>query len=138
MTSLDVSGEGRDSPSALARWLGLSPTDSDNRIVWVHRANCYTDFGKDYVCQHCSCKFIHRVISTIRPRLIITLGRLAAEWFLQFDKLHDVVGNRTKYTHDGVDYPCVVFFHPSSARWWKEYEDQHERVIRVAKTLLKE
>ena len=136
--SLSVSGEGNDTPSVLARWLGMNPINAEKRLFWLQRANCYTNLGKNHVFQHCSCKFIPLTIDTVRPRLIIALGRIAAEWFFQFEKLQDIVGKRTKHTQDGVDYPCLVFFHPSSARWWKEHEEQHENAIRLVKMLLKE
>jgi len=49
-------------------------------------------FTKPYVFQHCSARFLERALHVLDPPTVIAVGRHAAEYFFQFEKLEEVVG----------------------------------------------
>ncbi len=65
--------------NTLCDWLGIEPERARNRFFWIHRANCYVEKGREYALQHCSSKYIPRALDVVRPRLVIILGRYAAQ-----------------------------------------------------------
>lgn len=112
--------------------------EADDIPFWIQRANCYHNKGKQYMLNHCSCKFIRRAIRTVKPEVIVALGKTAASWFLQFNKLSDVIGERHWYVHGSLKIPFVAMIHTSasSARWRKKYRIKQQESIARIKNLL--
>lgn len=130
----------RKTPARLREWLGLDAAEADREIFWIQRANCVVDGGQGYAYSHCSCKYIPRAIRAICPQVIVTAGRKAAEWFLQFRKLEDVVGKSFTVEQDGQEYRCVPFPHPSgaNANWISKNEKRLERAQKIVREILAE
>lgn len=66
---------------------------------------------------NCS-RWMQAEVELIRPELILPVGRLAIEQFVEFAKLTDVIGKQLPITYDG--HPCEVIPlpHPSGASPW--------------------
>ena len=137
--SLDNKGWKDGTAHSLCKWLGLDSPEGYKRLFWIQRSNCYASYGKGHVFLHCSRKHIPHAIRTVKPELIITLGRTAAEWFYQFNNLWEVVGKQISYKDGDFECPVIAFFHPSKANafWRSEYSDVHKDAIRLARSIIK-
>ncbi|MEM3586666.1 MAG: uracil-DNA glycosylase family protein [Candidatus Jordarchaeaceae archaeon] len=74
--------------------------------------------GRERALQYCSEKFLRRIIETLEPRLIIALGRPAAQYFFQFNKLNEIleIEKRSGIAECivcGRSYKCLALPHPS-------------------------
>jgi len=120
----------KGAPHTLCEWLGMKKEEARERFFWIQRANCYVNEGKEYAFQHCSSKYIPRAISLVRPKVIIILGRSAAQYFTQFEKLEDAMEKTIKegveYKVGDKEYPCFVLYHPSPANPKRKTEIQKE------------
>ena len=67
-------------------------------------------------------------IAILRPKLVIAVGKLAIQQFLQMDKLDAVVGKLHRGRRNGVSFDIAPLPHPSGASTW-----QH---VQPGKTLL--
>lgn len=114
--------ENKGIPFKLWSWLNKEAKLDENlfkeRVFWVQRANCWVDVGKEYAFQHCSEKFLRRIIETLEPRLIIALGKPAAQYFFQFNKLNEIleIEKRSGIAEClvyGRSYKCLALPHPS-------------------------
>jgi len=121
-------------PHRLCQWLEIDQNEAKKRFFWIQRANCTVSIGKRFAFQHCSSKFLDRAIDIVKPKLIFTLGRAAAEYFFQFGKIKEVMGEMRTYR----GYECIVLYHPSrAARKWQHKAEQ-EKSVALAKENLKE
>jgi len=108
-------------------WAGI--TDGiDQLVFWIQRANCRVNTGRGYVFHHCSYKFILRAIQVVRPKLVITLGHVAAQFFLQFNNLSEVVGDAYRCKEGAIEYTLIPLFHPSKTNqpWRTQFKQIHE------------
>lgn len=104
----------------LCSWLKIDRYIFKEKVFWIQRANCCVEKGKQFVFQHCSEKFLRRVIESLKPKLIITLGKPAAQYFFQFNKLKNLFKQEIEegiLTCNvwGTKYDCLVLPHPSGA-----------------------
>jgi len=120
----------------LCKWLEIDRETAEKRFFWIQRANCFVSDGKGYAFQHCSSKYILRAIKLVKPKLIIILGKAAAEYFYQFEKLEEVAGEDLRYVNGYDEYHCVVFYHPSGAaeKWRKS--PVHRKAVELVKAKL--
>lgn len=137
--TLNVTKDGKGVQSKIARWLDVIET-ADRRFFWIQRANCFVikDFGLAY--KRCSRKFLHRAISLVNPKLIITLGGIAASYFFRFHSLKkltkrciDKEGCRAEV--GGWEYEFVPFSHPSwrADKWRIDNSELHDGIVELAK-----
>ncbi|MCP5264550.1 MAG: uracil-DNA glycosylase [Burkholderiaceae bacterium] len=58
--------------------------------------------------------YLHRQVALIRPRIILVLGRFAAQSLLGTDaSIARLRGQVHRYRHGGLDVPVVVSYHPA-------------------------
>lgn len=110
----------------LCKQLGVGEDLFKERVFWVQRANCWIRVGKEYAFQHCSEKFLRRIIETLEPNLIITLGVLAAQYFFQFDTLSEILEEKDTCIRECTvwrrSYKCMPLPHPSPTNaTYREY-----------------
>ena len=108
----DLSGPSGGAARGFCRWLGIEKGPYDC-LCWIQRANCWA--GKRYgpISFHCSKEYIPRAIEVVKPKVIVTLGRPAARWFLEFGNLSEVVGNEFAYSAGSFACPVIPLYHPS-------------------------
>jgi uracil-DNA glycosylase len=71
--------------------------------------------------KNCSIWF-KRELEILKPSLILPVGKLAIQQFLQFEKLEDVVGQQFKVTYEGYQFDIIPLAHPSGASPWHRME----------------
>ena len=110
----------------LFRWfetLGVDEETFRSRVYIAAVCRCFpgkTRAGGDRVpdageIERCS-RWMTRELAILRPRLVITVGRLAAERFLPAAPLAELIGVK----HRGEGFEVVPLPHPSGASsWWK-------------------
>ena len=86
--------------------------------------------------QHCA-DWLDRELTTLRPPLIIPVGRLAIERFLGPQPLDRVVGRAVQIDHVGGSALAVALPHPSGASSWIHQGD-HSRLVDEALALLRD
>jgi hypothetical protein len=123
----------KGAPHTLCEWLELDRNEATNRFFWIQRSNCTVSVGKSFVFQHCSSRFLGRAVELVKPQLILILGGSAAEYFFQFDKVGDVMGQIMAFR----EHDCIVLYHPSPAagKWHKRPEQL--KSIALAKQRIK-
>jgi uracil-DNA glycosylase len=57
-------------------------------------------------------------VALLRPQLILPVGRLAIEQFVEFAKMTDVIGKQLPITYDGHACDLIPLPHPSGASPW--------------------
>lgn len=119
-------------PHRLCQWLGIDQNAAKRRFMWIQRANCTVTIGKRFAFQHCSSKYIDRAIDLIKPKLILILGRVAAEYFFPFGKTKEVMGKTKNYR----GYECIVLYHPSRAAQKYQHRAEQKKSIMLAKQKL--
>ena len=130
----------KGTPRALFKWLDLDFEEAKRIIFWIQRMNCALDKsnGLDIAIRDCSTMFIPRAIKAVQPKLIVSIGRPAAEWFFggSFTLLTELVGKRMEYVFEGRKIPFIAFPHPSGAnrRWISE----NGHLLDKAKLLVRE
>jgi uracil-DNA glycosylase len=67
-------------------------------------------------------RWLDREIEILKPELVIAVGRLAIEQFIQFEKLEAIVGRRMRVTRAGWRFDLVPLPHPSGASPWHRIE----------------
>ncbi|MFW9769240.1 MAG: uracil-DNA glycosylase family protein [Candidatus Thorarchaeota archaeon] len=116
----------KGTPRTLFKWLDLDFEEAKRIIFWIQLMNCALDKsnGLDIARRDCSAKFIPRAIRTVKPKIIVTIGRPAAEWFFggSFSLLSDLVGKSREYIFEEQRILLIAFPHPSGAnrRWISE------------------
>lgn len=72
------------------------------------------DRGEIRRCAH----WLEAELDLLRPRLVLPVGRLAIAWFLQVDRLTEVVGRRHRVEAHGHRVDVIPLPHPSGASPW--------------------
>jgi uracil-DNA glycosylase len=67
-------------------------------------------------------KWLAQELDILNPALVIPVGKLAIQQFLQFDKLTDVIGKQFKVTYAGHIFDLIPLAHPSGASPWHRME----------------
>ena len=97
------------------------------RFFWVQRANCFVKRGKEFAFCHRSSKYLTRAIELIKPKLLIVLGTVDAQYFFQFENLEEVMGEVKKHH----EYRCVVLYHPSPANIGRFENRAHREALQL-------
>ena len=63
-------------------------------------------------------KWLDYEIKTLKPKLIIPVGKLAISQFISFNKLNDVVGKKLIYKNNNNKIDIVSLPHPSGLSTW--------------------
>jgi len=71
--------------------------------------------------KNCS-KWLKSEFEILRPLLVIPVGKLAIQQFMQFEKLVDVVGRKFEATYEGHSFDIIPLPHPSGASPWHRME----------------
>jgi uracil-DNA glycosylase len=71
--------------------------------------------------KNCS-KWLKSEFKILRPLLVIPVGKLAIQQFLQFEKLVDVVGKEFEGRYEGHSFDLIPLPHPSGASPWHRME----------------
>ena len=58
----------------------------------------------------------------LRPELVLPIGKLAIQQFIEFDKLTDVIGKSFRVTRRGHAFDVIPLPHPSGASPWHRME----------------
>ncbi|MCW8962447.1 MAG: uracil-DNA glycosylase family protein [Gammaproteobacteria bacterium] len=61
-------------------------------------------------------------LQLLKPRLIIPVGKLAIQQFLEFDKLTEVIGQQFRIQTSAGKSDCIPLPHPSGASTWHRME----------------
>ena len=84
--------------------------------------------------KNCS-KWFKRELDILKPALVIPVGKLAIQQFLQFEKLENVVGKQFKVIYKGHRFDVIPLAHPSGASPWHRMEPG-KRLIQQALKLI--
>ena len=140
--TLDTTNEGEGVPSKIARWLGILE-EADKRFFWIQRANCFPTGPLDETWIYCSNKYISEAITLVKPRLILTLGGVAASYFRKFHSLKDLSQRCLEekgltVTIENNDYKWVVLSHPSwrGNAWRQKNAELHKGIVRLTLKLI--
>jgi uracil-DNA glycosylase len=71
--------------------------------------------------KNCS-RWLKREFDILNPALVIPVGKLAIQQFIQFEKLVDVIGKQFKATYEGHSFDVIPLAHPSGASPWHRME----------------
>jgi len=81
-------------------------------------------------------KWLNFEIDTLKPQLIIPVGKLAISQFLVFDKLNEVVGKKIVYSKNNYKIDIVSLPHPSGLSTWYK-KDPGKKLLRDALEIIK-
>lgn len=70
---------------------------------------------------NCS-RWMRAEVALLRPELIIPVGRLAIEQFVEFAKMTDIIGKKLPITYYGHACEVIPLPHPSGASPWHRVE----------------
>jgi uracil-DNA glycosylase len=116
----------------LFKWfdsIGLQEEDFRQRIYMAAVCRCFpgkNPKGGDRVpseeeIQNCS-KWLDAEIALLHPQLIIPVGKLAIEQFMDVGKLVDVIGHEFELDENGELIDVIPLPHPSGASTWHRTE----------------
>ncbi len=80
-------------------------------------------------------KWLDFEIKTLKPKLIIPVGKLAISQFIHFEKLNDVVGKQIKYKSKHNDFNLICLPHPSGLSTWYK-KDPGKSLLKSALNLI--
>ena len=116
----------------LFKWfagIGLEEQEFRRRIYMAAVCRCFP--GKnpkggdrvpsDQEIQNCS-GWLDAEIAILRPHLIIPVGKLAIEQFMEVGKLVDVIGHEFELEENGDRIDVIPLPHPSGASTWHRME----------------
>lgn len=89
----------------------------------------------DEEIQNCA-GWLDAEIELLRPRLIIPVGKLAIEQFMEVDRLVDVIGHEFELEENGRRIDVIPLPHPSGASTWHRTEPGIS-LLRASLTLIK-
>ena len=104
---------------------GKNPSGSGDRVP------------SDIEIKKCS-KWLDYEIDTLKPKLIIPVGKLAISQFIIFDKLNDVVGKKIIYKKDSYKINIVALPHPSGLSTWYKKEPGKSLLYQALKIIKNE
>ena len=107
------------------RFCGLSESDVRRKIYFAAVCRCFPGknaSGGDRVpapdeILNCS-TWIDEEIDILRPLLIIPVGRLAIQQFIECPSLEDVIGRKFRGKRAGHEFDLIPLPHPSGASPW--------------------
>jgi uracil-DNA glycosylase len=107
------------------RFCRMNETALRSKVYFAAVCRCFpgkSPGGTDRVpapdeIRNCS-SWINEEIETLRPRLIIPVGRLAIAQFIECKKLEKVIGRRFRVHRAGHTFDLVPLPHPSGASPW--------------------
>jgi uracil-DNA glycosylase len=116
----------------LFKWfaaIGLEEQDFRQRVYMAAVCRCFpgkNPQGGDRVpsydeIRNCS-SWLDAEIEMLRPRLIIPVGKLAIEQFMEPCKLVDVIGHEFELEENGELIDVIPLPHPSGASTWHRME----------------
>ena len=116
----------------LFRWfaaIGLQEEDFRQRVYMAAVCRCFpgkNPKGGDRVpseeeIQNCS-RWLDAEIEILRPQLIIPVGRLAIQQFMEVGRLVDVIGHEFELEENGEVIDIIPLPHPSGASTWHRTE----------------
>ena len=122
----------------LFKWFGSIGLDEDAfraRVYMAAVCRCFpgkNPGGGDRVpspdeIDNCA-EWLDRELAMLRPKLVIAVGKLAIQRFMNVGKLDEVVGKLHRTRHRGLAFDLAPLPHPSGASTW-----QH---VQPGKTLL--
>jgi len=82
-------------------------------------------------------KWLNTEIELLQPKLILPVGKLAIQQYLNFDKLVEVIGRQFEQQVNGVDVDIIPLPHPSGASTWHRMEPG-KTLLEKALVLIKE
>ncbi len=80
-------------------------------------------------------KWLDYEIDTLKPKLIIPVGKLAISQFIIFDKLNDVVGKKIIYKKNSYNINIVALPHPSGLSTWYKKEPGKSLLFKALKII---
>jgi len=86
--------------------------------------------------KNCS-RWFKSELDILKPALVIPVGKLAIQQFLQFDKLVDVIGKQFKGTYVGHSFDVIPLPHPSGASPWHRMEPGKSLIVQALKRINK-
>ena len=86
--------------------------------------------------KNCS-RWFRQELDILNPALVIPVGKLAIQQFLQFDKLTDVIGKKFKVTYEGHSFDIIPLPHPSGASPWHRMEPGKSLIKQALKRIKK-
>ena len=78
--------------------------------------------------KNCS-SWLKREVEILKPELVIPVGKLAIEQFIEPKKLDEIIGKKMRVNYGGYEFDLIPLPHPSGASPWHRMEP--------GKTLLK-
>ena len=116
----------------LFKWflsIGLGEAEFRERVYMAAVCRCFPgknprggDRVPDYVeIERCS-HWLDREIALLQPELIIPVGKLAIEQFMEVSKLVDVIGHEFELEENGQMIDVIPLPHPSGASTWHRME----------------
>lgn len=79
--------------------------------------------------------WLEEEIRILKPKLLVPVGKLAIQQFLQFGKLTEVIGETFKVNKYGGRYDLIPLPHPSGASTWHRMEPGKALTQKALKTI---
>ena len=117
----------------LFRWFkestGIEEADFRRLVYMAAVCRCYpgkNPKGGDRVpdqmeIENCA-EWLRDEIQILQPSLLIPVGKLAIQQFIEFGKLTEVIGHRFEAQLYGVSFDLIPLPHPSGASTWHRME----------------
>ena len=86
--------------------------------------------------KNCS-QWFRQELDILNPALVIPVGKLAIQQFIQFDKLTDVIGKQFKVTYENHSFDLIPLAHPSGASPWHRMEPGKTLIKQAIKQIKK-
>ncbi|TET12375.1 MAG: hypothetical protein E3J86_00320 [Candidatus Thorarchaeota archaeon] len=139
--TLNVTQEGIDIQSMVSQWLDIVP-EAEERFFWIQRANCaIVKADRIPTFQRCSRLYLSRAVELVDPKLIVTLGGHAANFFYHSaGTLRDLLeiwtqGRLKPKKHQSYD--IIPFYHPSGRAGVHRLKPDnlvlHEKIVEMAR-----
>jgi len=84
--------------------------------------------------KNCS-QWLKAELEILKPALIIPVGKLAIQQFLEFEKLVDVIGKKFEVTYEGYHFDLIPLPHPSGASPWHRKEPGKSLISKALKLI---
>ena len=130
----------------LFRWfsesMGIEEEDFRRLIYMAAVCRCYpgkNPKGGDRVpdaveIENCA-EWLEAEIKILKPSLLIPVGKLAIQQFLEFGKLTEVIGQSFQAEKFGVSFDLIPLPHPSGASTWHRMEPGKALTQKALKTI---
>ena len=130
----------------LFRWFrestGIEEADFRRLIYMAAVCRCYpgkNPKGGDRVpdateIENCA-GWLEEEIKILKPRLLIPVGKLAIQQFLEFGKLTEVIGETFRMKKFGGSFDLIPLPHPSGASTWHRMEPGKSLTQTALKTI---